>query len=112
MSPSPAPIALSWGALCCMAWAAAHPDRTLMVYLDNGVCDFRSWPGGRPNGLGTRVGSLVVWENLLKAYDIKDDAEAIACEGSPVGNLKPLADAGGRAPSIGMTQARPGDPGP
>jgi hypothetical protein len=26
--------------------AAAHPDRTLAVYLDNAVCDFKSWPGG------------------------------------------------------------------
>ena len=52
LSPRPALIGLSRGALYCLAWASAHPDRTLLVYLDNGVCDFRSWPGGKPKGLG------------------------------------------------------------
>ena len=53
LTPKPALIGLSRGALYCMAWAAAHPDKTLLVYLDNGVCDFKSWPGGKPKGLGT-----------------------------------------------------------
>src|ERR1700709_1995529 len=51
LSPKPGLIGLSRGALYCMAWAAAHPDKTLAVYLDNGVCDFKSWPGGKPQGL-------------------------------------------------------------
>ena len=53
----PALIGLSRGALYCMAWAATHPDKTLLVYLDNGVCDFKSWPGGKPKGLGSGQGS-------------------------------------------------------
>ncbi len=57
LSPRPALIGMSRGALYCMAWATAHPDRTLLVYLDNGVCDFKSWPGGSPKGLGTGQGS-------------------------------------------------------
>ena len=57
LSPKPGLIGLSRGALYCMAWAAAHPDKALAVYLDNGVCDFKSWPGGNPKGLGTGVGS-------------------------------------------------------
>ena len=93
LSPRPALIGLSRGALYCMAWAAAHPDRTLLVYLDNGVCDFKSWPGGKPKGLGTGVGSPEEWAKLLKAYGFKDDQEALAYKLTPVDNLKPLADA-------------------
>ena len=53
LSAKPALIGLSRGALYCMAWAATHPEKTLLVYLDNGVCDFKSWPGGKPKGLGS-----------------------------------------------------------
>lgn len=93
LNPRPALIGLSRGALYCMAWAAAHPEKTLLVYLDNGVCDFRSWPGGRPKGLGTGKGSLEEWAKLLRAYDFKDDSEAIASKLAPVDRLEPLAKA-------------------
>jgi pimeloyl-ACP methyl ester carboxylesterase len=93
LSPRPALIGMSRGALYCMAWAAAHPDLTLLVYLDNGVCDFKSWPGGKPKGLGTGQGSPEEWAKLLRAYGFKDDEEAVASKLNPVDNLKPLADA-------------------
>ena len=93
LSPKPALIGLSRGALYCMAWATTHPDKTLLVYLDNGVCDFRSWPGGKPKGLGSGQGSPQDWLKLLKAYDFKDDGEAIASKRSPVDNLSLLAKA-------------------
>jgi pimeloyl-ACP methyl ester carboxylesterase len=91
LSAKPALIGLSRGALYCMAWAATHPERTLLVYLDNGVCDFKSWPGGKPKGLGSGQGSPEEWLKLLKAYDFKDDREAIAFKLNPVDNLAPLA---------------------
>lgn len=93
LSPRPALIGLSRGALYCMAWAAAHPDQTLAVYLDNGVCDFKSWPGGRPKGLGTGVGSPQEWAKLLRAYHFKNDREAITYRRNPVDHLAPLARA-------------------
>lgn len=93
LAPRPALIGLSRGALYCAAWAARHPDRTLLVYLDNGVCDFKSWPGGKPKGLGTGQGSPAEWRKLLKAYDFKDDDEAIASKLNPVDSLAPLAAA-------------------
>ena len=93
LRPRPALIGMSRGALYCMAWAAAHLDRTLLVYLDNGVCDFRSWPGGKPKGLGTGQGSPEEWPKLLGAYGFKDDAEALAYRLNPVDNLAPLAGA-------------------
>jgi hypothetical protein len=93
LAPRPGLIGLSRGALYCMAWAVAHPDRTLAVYLDNGVCDFKSWPGGKPMGLGTGAGSPQEWQKLLKAYGFKDDKEAIAYKLNPVDHLAPLAQA-------------------
>ncbi len=93
LSPRPALIGLSRGALYCMAWAAAHPDRTLLVYLDNGVCDFKSWPGGKAKGLGAGPGSPEEWAKLLLAYDFKDDQAAISYPLNPVDNLAPLARA-------------------
>ena len=93
LSRQPALIGLSRGGLYCGAWAAAHPDETLLVYLDNAVCDFKSWPGGKAKGLGAGPGSLDEWAKLLSAYDFKDDAAAIAYRGNPVDNLAPLAKA-------------------
>jgi pimeloyl-ACP methyl ester carboxylesterase len=93
LHPKPALIGLSRGALYCLNWAIAHPDRTLLVYLDNGVCDFKSWPGGKPKGLGASPGAPAEWEKLLKAYDFKNDEEAIASKAAPVDNLAPLAKA-------------------
>jgi pimeloyl-ACP methyl ester carboxylesterase len=93
LSRRPALIGLSRGALYCMAWAAAHPDKTLAVYLDNGVCDFRSWPGGKPKGLGTGVGSPQEWAKLLDAYGFKGDRQAIDSRLNPVDRLEPLAQA-------------------
>ncbi len=93
LHPRPALIGLSRGALYCLAWAAAHPEKTLAVYLDNGVCDFRSWPGGKPIGLGTGQGSAVEWQKLLRAYDFKDDKDAIASKANPIDNLAPMARA-------------------
>jgi pimeloyl-ACP methyl ester carboxylesterase len=93
LHPKPGLIGLSRGGLYCMAWAAAHPDRTLAVYLDNAVCDFKSWPGGAPRMLGTGKGSEAEWKKLLAAYDFKSDAEAVAYKRNPVDNLAPLAKA-------------------
>jgi alpha-beta hydrolase superfamily lysophospholipase len=66
---------------------------TLAVYLDNGVCDFKSWPGGKPKGLGTGFGSPHEWQNLLKAYGFKDDQEAISYRHNPIDYLEPIAKA-------------------
>lgn len=93
LHPKPGLIGLSRGGLYCMNWAATHPDKTLAVYLDNAVCDFKSWPGGRLRKLGSAAGSEAEWKKMLAAYEFKSDNEAIAYKLNPVDNLAPLAKA-------------------
>ncbi len=94
LHPKPALIGISRGALYCMAWAALHPEKTLLVYLDNGVCDFKSWPGGKTKVKEmTGPGSPKEWVNLLNAFDFKNDEEAFAYKKNPIDHLEPLAKA-------------------
>ena len=86
-------IGLSRGGLYCYNWAAANPDKVACLYADAAVCDFKSWPGGKLKGLGKGNGSAAEWQNVLKAYHFKSDAEAIAYAKNPIDNLKPLAEA-------------------
>ena len=86
-------IGLSRGGLYCYNWAAANPEKVACIYADAPVCDFKSWPGGRPKGLGHGDGSEVEWARLLAAYGFRSDAEAIASRAAPVDNLQPLAEA-------------------
>jgi pimeloyl-ACP methyl ester carboxylesterase len=86
-------IGLSRGGLYCYNWAIANPDKVACIYADAAVCDFKSWPGGKLKGLGKGDGSADEWQKLLRAYGFKSDAEAVAYQGNPVDNLKPLADA-------------------
>jgi pimeloyl-ACP methyl ester carboxylesterase len=94
MHPKPGLIGLSRGGLYCMNWAVGHPDKTLAVYLDNAVCDFKSWPGGARRKLGaSTAGSDAEWKKMLEAYDFKSDEEAVAYKLNPVDNLAPVAKA-------------------
>ncbi|MDY3560192.1 prolyl oligopeptidase family serine peptidase [Gemmata sp. JC673] len=93
LHPKPGLIGLSRGGLYCMNWAAAHPDKTLAVYLDNAVCDFKSWPGGKPKKFGAAPGSDAEWKKMLAAYDFKTDDDALKYKLNPVDNLAPLAKA-------------------
>ena len=86
-------IGLSRGGLYCYNWAASNPEKVACIYADAPVCDFKSWPGGKIKNLGKGNGSAAEWENLLKAYGFKSDAEAIGYTKNPIDNLKPLADA-------------------
>lgn len=93
LSPQPALVGLSRGGLYCYNWAIAHPDRVSCIYADAPVCDFKSWPGGKPQGLGEGPGSAAEWAKLLKAHDFPDTAAAVAYQGNPVDQLAPLAKA-------------------
>lgn len=82
-------IGISRGGLYCYNFAADNPSLVLCIYGDAPVCDFKSWPGGKGKGTGSRGD----WEALIKNYGFKDEAEALAYKKNPVDQLEPLARA-------------------
>jgi pimeloyl-ACP methyl ester carboxylesterase len=81
---------LSRGGLYVYNWAARNTDKTGLIYADNPVCDFKSWPGGKGSGPGSKPD----WEALLKCYGFKSEKQALAWDKNPVDNLKPIIKAG------------------
>lgn len=84
-SSKPALEGFSRGGLIVYNWAAANPDKVSCSYADAPVCDFKSWP--------MKWSSRKTWEECLAAYGFTE-AQALAYDGNPIDNLKPLADAG------------------
>lgn len=78
----------SRGGLDAFRWAAGNPGKVSSLYLDNPVCDFKSWPGGKGRG----PGNPDAWRRCLAAWGFTE-AQALAFEGNPVDNLAPLAAA-------------------
>ena len=60
------------------------------LYMDKGVCDFKSWPGGK---LGIGKGSPKDWASLIQLYHFKSEAEALAYDRNPVDLAPKLAAA-------------------
>lgn len=83
-------IGLSRGGLYAYNWAAENPDKIACIYGDAPVCDFKSWPAGKGSGAGAKDD----WEELIKNYAFKDEAEALAYKKNPVDQLAPLAKVG------------------
>jgi hypothetical protein len=83
-------IGISRGGLYAQRFATEHPDRVAVIYGDNAVCDFKSWPGGK----GTGKGSPKDWDACLKAYGFADEATALAYAGNPVDAAAALVTAG------------------
>jgi len=82
-------IGISRGGLYAHRYAAEHPDHVAVIYGDNAVCDFKSWPGGK----GAGRGSPGDWSACLAAYGFADEAAALAYRGNPIDALEPLARA-------------------
>jgi len=100
LSPKPAVLGISRGGLYALAWARRHPDKLSTLYLDNAVCDARSWPGGKPMGLGQGGGSPSDWSRLRRVLGFADDAAAIAGLPHPTDGLAAARDAGVRLVSV------------
>lgn len=88
--PRPVLEGLSRGGLYVYNWAAKHPDKAGLIYADNPVCDFKSWPGGKGEGPGSKGD----WAALWKCYGFQSEEEALAWPGNPVDNLAPIIKAG------------------
>jgi len=79
----------SRGGLFAFNYAALHPEHIASLYLDDPVCDFKSWPGG----FGKGKGSPADWVRCKDVYGLKDNEAARAYALNPVDNLAPLAKA-------------------
>lgn len=84
LSRQPVLLGLSRGGMPVLNFARAFPDRVGAILLDNGVCDLRSWPGGRS---GKR--SDGDWSRMLTAYDLTE-VQAWEDGRSPLDDLAPL----------------------
>lgn len=82
-------VGLSRGGLYCYNWAIANPTKVACLYGDAPVCDFKSWPGGKGKGPGSKRD----WNLVLERYHFRTVGEALAYTGNPVDNLEPLARA-------------------
>jgi len=77
----------SRGGLYSFNWTARNPALVAAIYVDNPVCDFKSWPGGKGKGKG----SAGDWRKLLADYGFVDEQAALAYKLNPVDNLAPIA---------------------
>jgi pimeloyl-ACP methyl ester carboxylesterase len=95
LSRKPALTGISRETLSVYQWAAANPDKVGCIYIDNGVCDTRSWPAGQrvAGNPSKAIGDATQWQAFLKAYGYKSDPEGLAHHGNPIDLLEPLARA-------------------
>jgi pimeloyl-ACP methyl ester carboxylesterase len=100
LASRPAVLGISRGGLYALAWARLHPDKVSAIYLDNAVCDGRSWPGGKPLGLGQGKGSPRDWQLQRAEFGFADDAAAIAGLPRPSDGLERARDLGVRLISV------------
>ncbi len=87
----------SRGGLITYNWAAKYPEKVACLYLDNAVCDFKSWPGG----MGKVRRYEEEWKRCMKAYGFADEQEALAYKGNPLDHLDVIAKA--RIPVLHVT---------
>ena len=93
LSAKPALLGISRGGLYVNAWARLHPDRVSVLYLDNGVCDIRSWPGGFPLTAKGK-GSANDWKLYKTEFGFANDEDAKAKSLQPAEGFLPAIKAG------------------
>lgn len=85
-APKVALEGVSRGGLYVYGWAKRNPTKVNCIYAEAPVCDFKSWPGGKGMGQGSKVD----WDKLLKVYHFSEE-EALKSEDIPINNLEALA---------------------
>jgi pimeloyl-ACP methyl ester carboxylesterase len=93
LSSKPALIGISRGGLYINAWTRLHPDRVSVLYLDNGVCDTRSWPAGRQLQAKGK-GSPKDWEMYKGVFHFESDEEALSKSLRPAEGMEAAVKAG------------------
>ena len=84
---------MSRGNLATFCWANVHPDKVASIYVDNGVCNIRSWPAGQyaKGNDSIAPGAPASWEGFKQKFGYKTDAEALQSKANPIDLLEPLA---------------------
>lgn len=90
LAPKVTLIGISRGGLYAYRWASENSGKVSVIYGDAPVCDFKSWPGGKGQGDGSKGD----WDALIACYQFKNETEALSYPGNPIDTLKPLAKAG------------------
>jgi pimeloyl-ACP methyl ester carboxylesterase len=72
----------SRGGLDVYRWASLNPEKVSCLYLDNPVCDFKSWPGGK----GVGPGAAKEWQTCLDVWNFSEE-EAMAFTGNPIDDM-------------------------
>lgn len=82
--------------LALFRWASANPEKVESIYVDNGVCNVKSWPAGQlvPGSDSVGAGDPKSWALLKRTYGFSTDEEALSAKVSPIDLLEPLAQAG------------------
>ena len=93
LSARPALLGISRGGLYVNAWTRLHPDRVSVLYLDNGVCDIRSWPGGFQL-IARGKGGPGDWTRYKTVFHFENDEDAQARSIHPTDGLQPAVKAG------------------
>lgn len=93
LSAKPAMLGISRGGLYVNAWTRLHPDRVSVLYLDNGVCDIRSWPGGFQLTAKGK-GSPGDWTRYKTEFQFENDENAQAKSLRPTDGLAAAVKAG------------------
>lgn len=93
LAARPALLGISRGGLYVNAWTRLHPDRVSVLYLDNGVCDPRSWPAGLQL-IEKGCGSKGDWRRYKAEFQFASDEEAIAKSLRPTDGLGPAIQNG------------------
>jgi pimeloyl-ACP methyl ester carboxylesterase len=75
----PALEGVSRGGLFVYNWTARHPENVACIYCDTPVLDFKSWPAGKGNG----IGSAGAWKQCLAAYGFTEE-EGLKFSGNPL----------------------------
>lgn len=89
LSKRPVLEGVSRGGLFVYNWAARHPTKVSAIYCDTPVCDFKSWPGGKGDGIGSKP----TWKQCLSVYGFSED-QAAQFAGNPIDHAKVIAASG------------------
>ncbi|MBQ4354630.1 MAG: prolyl oligopeptidase family serine peptidase [Clostridia bacterium] len=84
------PVGMSCGGFCAVNFAARHPDKVSVLYLDAPVMNILSFPLGVGRDYGTPE-RMKVWQEVVDAYGL-DISSALTWRENPMDKLGILAE--------------------